>query len=79
MLLFGLFALGLLGGVAGSMLGSPEAGGVALVGTFGVFLGLILPLLLVLNVVPLVFMVLAAVSVSRGEPYHYPLTLRLLR
>ncbi|GHF69246.1 DUF4870 domain-containing protein [Deinococcus ficus] len=78
-LLFGLFALGLLGGVAGSMLGRPEAGGVALVGTFGVFLGLVLPLLLVLNVVPLVFMVLAAVSVNRGEPYRYPLTLRLLR
>ena len=53
-------------------------GGVLAVITFGLALFLLIPLLIAASVAWLVFVVIAGVRASRGEPYRYPLTIRLI-
>ncbi|MFC4639685.1 DUF4870 domain-containing protein [Deinococcus hohokamensis] len=76
---FALFSLGLLGGAVGGASGHPEAGAAAVFGALAGFFLVFLPVLLVLGLLPLILMLVAVVQVSAGRPYHYPLTLRLLR
>lgn len=38
-----------------------------------------IPLLVALMITDIVLMIIAAVSASRGEPYRYPLTIRLVK
>lgn len=76
-ILFGLGALGLLGGLAGAAAGSGVLAGFGLLSGAGLLLlGALLGVFLV--IIPMVCMILAAMSVSSGKPYRYPLTLRLL-
>lgn len=74
--LFLLFGMGLLGG---AVLGGTAAGGALLGGTLFAFFAFFLPFAFLMWLVPLVFMVLAALAVNRGQPYRYPLTIRFLR
>ncbi len=78
-LAFILFSLGLVGGAAGIALGSPVGGSVAFMGTFIAFFIFALPLIVIFSIIPLIFMFLAVSSVSKGKPYHYPFTIRLIK
>lgn len=78
LLLLGLAGLGFLGGAAGAAAGSDVVAGL------GIFSGVGLIFLAMLGglffyILPIIFMILAVMSVSDGRPYRYPLTLRLLR
>ncbi|WP_261664344.1 DUF4870 domain-containing protein [Deinococcus sp. Marseille-Q6407] len=78
LLLLGLSALGFLGGFLGAAAGSDLAAGMGLFSGAGLLMALLLGGFF-LYLLPIVFMVLAALSVSEGQPYRYPLTLRLLK
>ncbi|UFA50690.1 DUF4870 domain-containing protein [Deinococcus radiophilus] len=78
LILLGLAGLGFLGGFAGAAAGSDVLAG------FGIFSGVGLLFLLMLGglflyIIPIIFMILAVMTVSDGRPYHYPFTLRLLK
>ncbi|GAA5436483.1 DUF4870 domain-containing protein [Deinococcus aquaticus] len=75
-LAFVLFSAGLIGGAAA---GTPDLGALAFLGTFGAFFLFFLPVMAVLGLVPFVFMIVAVVRVSAGQPYRYPLSIRFLR
>ncbi|MBZ9752431.1 DUF4870 domain-containing protein [Deinococcus sp. HMF7620] len=77
-LAFVLFSLGLIGGAVGAVT-RPELAGLAVLGTFSTFFLFYLPVMVVLGLIPFVFMIVAVVRVSAGQPYHYPLTIRFLR
>ena len=47
-------------------------------GTLGLGLIIVVPLLLVLGVLWLVWTIQAALAASRGEPYRYPVSIRLV-
>lgn len=78
-LVFVLMVLGLLGGAAGAVTGRPEVGALAFLGTFASFLLLYLPALLLFSLLPTLLMIVAAVRVSGGQAYRYPLTIPFLR
>lgn len=59
-------------------LGVVILGGILSVATLGIGLIVVIPLLLVLGVLWLVFTIQAALAASRGEPYRYPLSIRLI-
>ncbi|MCY1702813.1 DUF4870 domain-containing protein [Deinococcus sp. SL84] len=78
LLLLGLAGLGFLGGAAGAAAGSDALAGL------GIFSGIGFIFLLMLGglffyVLPIIFMIVAVMSVSDGRPYRYPFTLRILR
>ncbi|WP_221088007.1 DUF4870 domain-containing protein [Deinococcus aquaedulcis] len=77
-LAFALFSLGLIGGAVGAAAGT-DLGGLAVLGSLSGFFLFFLPVLVVLGLVPFIFMIVAVVRVSAGQPYHYPLTIRFLR
>ncbi|MBX8467306.1 DUF4870 domain-containing protein [Deinococcus sp. RIT780] len=54
-------------------------GALAFLGTLGAFFLFFLPVMAVLGLVPFVFMIVAVVRVSAGQPYRYPLSIRFLR
>ncbi|GGR65936.1 hypothetical protein GCM10008959_30250 [Deinococcus seoulensis] len=78
-LAFILFSAGLIGGAVGAAAGTPDLGTLAFLGTFGAFFLFFLPVMAVLGLVPFVFMLVAVVRVSAGQPYRYPLSIRFLR
>lgn len=53
--------------------------GILGIGTLGLGLVILVPLLLVLGVLWLIWTIQAAMAASRGEPYRYPLSVRLIR
>ncbi|MBZ9713273.1 DUF4870 domain-containing protein [Deinococcus multiflagellatus] len=75
---FALFSLGLIGGAVGAATGT-DLGGLAVLGSLGGFFLFFLPVLVVLGLVPFIFMIVAVVRVSAGQPYRYPLSIRFLR
>lgn len=80
-----LFMLGFLGGLGGGLLtaiGLDPSGVLAalgFMGPFAVFFAFLIPMLLLFSLLPLFFMILAVLRVNQGQPYRYPLTLRLIR
>lgn len=76
---FALMTLGLIGGALGAASGHSDLGTAAALGTFAAFLLLYLPAMLIFSLVPTVLMIVAALRVSGGQPYHYPLTIPFLR
>ncbi|OLV17204.1 MULTISPECIES: DUF4870 domain-containing protein [Deinococcus] len=78
-LAFVLFSLGILGGALGTAAGAQDFGAFAFLGTFAAFFVFFVPLLLLLSIIPFIFMIVAVVRVSAGQPYHYPLSIRFVR
>lgn len=67
-------------GIFGSLLTLGADGGMfAFLGIFGAFLAFYLPVMFIINIVPFVFMIIAALKVVNGTPYYYPMTLRLIK
>lgn len=73
---FVLFSLGLFGT---AVTGGADGGTLAVLGGLGAFFGFYLPVLALLSIVPFIFMLVAVLRVSGGQPYRYPLSLRFLR
>ncbi len=78
-LAFVLFSLGIIGGALGAAAGAQDLGAFAFLGTFAAFFVFFVPLLLLLSIIPFIFMIVAVVRVSSGQPYHYPLSIRFVR
>lgn len=78
-LAFILFSLGIIGGALGTAAGVQDLGAFAFLGTFAAFFVFLVPLLLLLSLIPFIFMIVAVVRVSAGQPYHYPLSIRFIR
>ncbi len=74
---FGVTAYWIIGflGLASSVAARSPTGFAAIFGS----LFLILPLFALLALVPVIFGIVAALRVSRGEDYRYPLTIRFFR
>ena len=73
-----LAALGLFGFMFGAAANSGAAAGFGVL-SGAAFLLLLIPVSIFFYIIPIVFMVVAALSVSDGRPYRYPMTLRLIR
>lgn len=73
------FALAMLG-IFGSVLTLGADGGIfASFGIFGSFFAFYLPVMFIINIVPYIFMIIAALRVTGGEPYYYPMNIRFIK
>ena len=75
-LAFVLFSLGVFGT---AVTHGADGGAFAVLRGLGAFFGFYLPVLAVLSVIPFIFMLVAVMRVSAGQPYRYPLSIRFLR
>lgn len=73
------FLLAMLGIFGSAITLGADGGLFAFLGMFGAFFAFYMPVMFIINIVPFIFMIIAALKVSNGEIYHYPMNIKFIK